>query len=475
VCSFSSTMQGTVSPMIDLDCSSWQQRYSASGIFTLRCRIPDRPGMLGELASAIGQAGAHIGQINIISLEPQYKIRDITVFLPDGVRVEDVLAAIKVLGAVQVVSVTDDILEIHRRGTIEVVSRVPIKSQTDLRMVYTPGVASVCEQVKRDPAVAWEMTGICDRVAIVTNGTAVLGLGDIGPLASLPVMEGKAALLAEFVGISGFPILIDTKNIDTFVRTVVRIASGFGAIQLEDVAAPACFEIEQKLSAQLNIPIFHDDQHGTATIVLASLINALHQAGKEPKNCSIIMLGAGAAGYAVSRMLLEFGIGDIVLYDSKGPIYRGRTENMNPYKQNLAEITNKENQKGTLAKGFVGKDIFIGLSRPNIVSKDMIASMAKDPIVFPMGNPIGEISKEQALQAGAAIAADGRDINNALAYPGIFRGALNARATEINLSMKLAAAKELASLAPQGNLLPDILDREVHKKVAQAVAAAWQS
>jgi malate dehydrogenase (oxaloacetate-decarboxylating) len=460
--------------MIDVNGSSWQQHYSASGIFTLRCRILDRPGMLGKLTTAIGNTGAHIGQVNLVCLEPQYKIRDITIFLPDKVHIEKVVDAINALDAMEIFSVTDDILEIHRRGTIEVVSRVPVNTQTDLRMVYTPGVASVCEEVKRDPATAWDMTGICDRIAIVTNGTAVLGLGDIGPLASLPVMEGKAALLAEFVGISGFPILIDTNDIDTFIQTVVRIASGFGAIQLEDVAAPACFEIEQKLSAQLDIPIFHDDQHGTATIVLASLINALRQTGKDPKRCSVIMLGAGAAGYAVSRMLLEFGIGDIVLYDSKGPIYRGRTESMNPYKQQLADITNKDNQKGSLAEGFIGKDIFIGLSRPNIVSKDMIASMAKDPIVFPLGNPVGEISKEQAYEVGAAIAADGRDINNALAYPGIFRGALDARATEINMNMKLTAAKKLANLAPEDSLLPDILDREVHKQVAKAVAAAWQ-
>jgi len=340
-------------------------------------------------------------------------------------------------------------------------------------MVYTPGVASVCREVQNSPDAAWELTGICDRVAIVTNGTAVLGLGDIGPVPSLPVMEGKASILAEFVDISAFPILIDTKDVDIFVDTVVRIAPGFGAIQLEDVAAPACFEIEEKLKAKLNIPVFHDDQHGTATIVLAALINALKKTHKKAKQCSVVMLGAGAAGIAVSQILLGFGIRDIVLYDSKGAIYRGRTENMNPYKKRLAEITNRKNQKGPLADGFVGKDIFIGVSRPNMVSKEMIASMAKDPIVLPLANPIGEISKEEAIQAGAAVAADGRDINNALAYPGIFRGALDAKAAEINLEMKLAAAKKIAELAPKNHLLPDILDKEVHKSIAQAVAEAW--
>ncbi|MHC4635604.1 MAG: NAD(P)-dependent malic enzyme, partial [Planctomycetota bacterium] len=254
---------------------------------------------------------------------------------------------------------------------------------------------------------------------------------------------------------------------------VLRIAPGFGAIQLEDVAAPECFEIEEKLKAKLNIPIFHDDQHGTATVVLAALINAFKQTNKKAEECSVVMLGAGAAGIAVSRIFLEFGIADIVVYDSTGPIYRGRGERMNPYKEKLAQVTNKKNEKGPLKEGFAGRDIFIGVSRPNMVSKEMIASMAKNPIVLPLSNPVGEISKEEAIEAGAAIAADGRDINNALAYPGIFRGALDTKASEINLKMQLAAAEKLAELAPAGRLLPDILDKSVHEKTADAVAAAW--
>ncbi|MCK4751969.1 MAG: NADP-dependent malic enzyme [Planctomycetes bacterium] len=348
-----------------------------------------------------------------------------------------------------------------------------IKSLTDLRLVYTPGVASVCKEIENDAAAAWEWTGICDRVAIVTNGTAVLGLGDIGTLASLPVMEGKASIFAEFANISAFPMLIDTKDVDKFVETVVLTAKCFGAIQLEDVAAPACFEIEEKLIEKLDIPVFHDDQHGTATVVLAALINALKQTGKKKEDCSVIMLGGGSAGIAISKMLLEFGIGDIVVYDSVGAIYRGREEKMNPYKKQIAEITNKKNEKGNVTEGFAGKEIFIGVSQPNIVSKDMVASMAKDPIVLPLSNPIGEISKEEAIEAGAAITADGRDINNALAYPGIFRGALDAKATEINLEMKIAAAERIAELAAEGMLLPDMLDREVHRKVAEAVAQTW--
>jgi malate dehydrogenase (oxaloacetate-decarboxylating) len=253
---------------------------------------------------------------------------------------------------------------------------------------------------------------------------------------------------------------------------VVRIAASFGAIQLEDVAAPACFEIEEKLRDRLDIPVFHDDQHGTATVVLAAVISALKQTGRKAQDCTAIVVGAGAAGTAVTKNLLGFGIGDVVVYDSVGPLYRGRTAGMNPYKEQLAQITNRRGFTGAMAEGFVGKDIFIGVSKPHMVSKDMIRSMAKDPIVFPLSNPIGEIDKEDALEAGAAIAADGRDINNALAYPGIFRGALDAKAPDITQRMELAAAEMLSKLAPAGRLLPDCLDRNVHRQVAEAVRAA---
>lgn len=462
--------------MFSLEDTSWVQHYALSGAFALRCTIPDNPDTFNIFTSAINQVAGHIGPVSSTGPESGPKVRDVTVYLSEKSQLDKLLTMTEPIEGLKVVGITDGvdrIIELHRRGSIEVVSRVPLKSQTDLRMLYTPGVASVCEGVKKNPAMAWEMTGICDRVAIVTNGTAVLGLGNIGLLPSLPVMEGKAAILAEFVGVSGFPVLIDTKDIDAFVEVVVLIASSFGAIQLEDVSAPACFQIEEKLRDKLKIPVFHDDQHGTATIVLAALMSALKQLGRTPEECSVLMLGAGAAGYAVSLMLHEFGIGDIVVYDSKGAIHLGRRENMNPYKQRLAKI-NKNNQSCCFAEAFAGKDIFIGLSRPNIVSKAMIGSMTKNPIVFPLSNPIGEISKEEAIQAGAAIAADGRDINNALAYPGIFRGALDARATEINMSMKLAAAEELANMALPNELLPDILDRAVHKQVAKTVAAAWQ-
>jgi malate dehydrogenase (oxaloacetate-decarboxylating) len=460
--------------MIELKGTSWQQRYSMKEVFTLQCRILDKPAVMAKLCDIIGKTGSFISDIKLTGAEDQYLLREVTIFSPDKEQIEKIAQQAESTGNIRILNIRNETLQTHNRGSIEVVSRMPIKSLTDLRMVYTPGVAEVCETIQKDNSKIWELTGICDRVAIVTNGTAVLGLGDIGVLGSLPVMEGKASIMAEFVNISAFPILIDSKDPDVFVETVVRIASGFGAIQMEDVAAPECFEIEEKLEKRLNIPVFHDDQHGTATIVLAALINALKLTSKQKENCSVLMLGAGAAGTAVSKILIGFGIGDIVVYDSFGPIYRGRTEKMNKYKQELAHITNKKNQKSSLADGFRDKDIFIGVSRPNMVTGQMIASMAKNPIVFPLSNPVGEISKEDAYQAGAAIAADGRDINNAQAYPGIFRGALDARATKITMAMKIAAAQRIAELSPQGQLLPDAIDRQIHRHIADAVAEAWR-
>ena len=460
--------------MIELKGTSWQQRYSMKEIFTLQCRILDKPGMLAKLCDIIGKTGSFISDIKLIGAEDQYLLRDITIFSPDKEQLEKIAKQAESTGNIRILNIRNETLQTHNRGSIEVISRMPIKSLTDLRMVYTPGVAEVCEAIQNDPVKVWELTGVCDRVAIVTNGTAVLGLGDIGVLGALPVMEGKASIMAEFVNISAFPILIDSKDPDVFVETVVRIASGFGAIQMEDVAAPECFEIEEKLEKKLSIPVFHDDQHGTAVIVLAALINALKLTGKRKENCSVLMLGAGAAGTAISKILLGFGIGDIVIYDSFGPIYSGRTEKMNKYKQELAHITNKKNQQSSLADGFRDKDIFIGVSRPNMITGQMIASMAKNAIVLPLSNPVGEISKEDAYKAGAAIAADGRDINNAQAYPGIFRGALDAKATKITMAMKIAAAQKIADLTPQGQLVPDVLDRQIHRQIADAVAKAWK-
>ena len=457
---------------MNLQNTSWQERYHASDICTLRCKVYDQPGMLGRLITAIGQTHAHVGTISTVGIQHQSKIRDIQVFCSGPDHLTELLGIIRNIEGIEVLNVRDEVLEIHRRGTIETKSRVPITNLTDLRMLYTPGVASVCKKIMTNPAIAWEFTGLCDRVAIVTNGTAVLGLGNIGTVASLPVMEGKAAIFAEFADISAVPVLIDSEDVEEIVQTVSRISSGFGAIQLEDIAAPACFEVEEKLRERLSIPVLHDDQHGTATVVLAALINALQRTGKTSNKCSAIILGAGAAGYAIAMVLHSFGISDVLVCDSRGPIYQGRTERMNRYKQKLAKLT-KSNHTITTPAGFKDRDIFVGVAQPDSVSKEMISSMAKDPIVLPLSNPVGEISVDDAVQAGAAIAADGRAINNALVYPGLFRGALDAKATDITMAMQLAAAKTLARLAPDDALLPDILDRDVHQNVANAVVQSY--
>jgi len=455
--------------------TSWQQRYHASEIFTLRCRIRDVSGMLGKAITAIGQTGAHLGTLKVVGLDSRHKVRDITVYCSDQSHLGAILDILNQIEGVSVLEVKDDILEMHRRGAIETISRVEIKDLSGLQMLYTPGVAAVCHKIEADPEMAWTLTGLCDRVAIVTNGTALLGLGNKGPVVSLPVMEGKAAIFSEFARISAFPILIDSEDPDAIVETVRRIACSFGAIQLEDIAAPACFAIEAQLREALNIPVLHDDQHGTATVTLAALINALQRTDRKPEECSALILGAGAAGFAIAQILDRFGIGDIVVYDSAGPLYRGRTEKMNPYKEQLTQFTNKNNQTGDLAEGFKDKTIFIGVARPHMVTREMVTSMAPDPIVFPLSNPAGEISVEEAREAGAAVTADGRAINNALAYPGLFRGALDARATDITFEMQLAAARTLASLAPDGSLLPNMLNRDVHRAVAEAVTLAWSA
>lgn len=454
--------------------SSWQERYHASQVYTIKCKLNDTPGMLGNVIEAIGQTKTNIGNITTVGVDGAAKLRDIQVYCSKKEQLADVVRAVKAVTGVEVLGVVDDVLEMHRRGAIEIKSRIPINTLTDLRMLYTPGVAFVCTKIVEDPASAWEYTGLCDRVAVVTNGTAVLGLGSIGVVPSLPVMEGKAAIFAEFANISAVPILVDSKDPDKVVETVCAIAHSFGAIQLEDISAPTCFEIEKKLQDRLDIPVMHDDQHGTATVLLAALMNALKKTRRNSKDCKVIMLGAGAAGVAITKILLKFGVKDIVVYDSFGAIYRGRTEKMNVHKQHLAEITNKDNEKGSLLEGFKGKDIFIGVAQPNSVTKEMISAMAKDSLVFPLSNPVGEITVKEALEAGAAIAADGRTINNALAYPGLFRGALNVRAKDITIDMQLAAAKTLAEIAPEGSLLPDILDKQTHNRVIKAVEQAYR-
>jgi malate dehydrogenase (oxaloacetate-decarboxylating) len=441
-------------------------------MFVLRLRVPADVDPKGSLVGAVREAGARITEIKLTDLENSSLVYDLTLLTTGDDQMAAVRKGVEAIAGVQVVAVIDCALESHRGGACEMRSRTPITSNTDMRIVYTPGVARICKAIQKNPALAKTYTNIPNKVAIATNGTAILGLGDIGCLAGLPVMEGKAAIFWEFTKISAEPVLIDTRDADEFINVLEKLAVGFGAIQVEDVAAPECFRITRELDRRLNIPVMHDDQHGTATIVLAGLFSALRKTGKRIGDLRVAISGAGAAGTAIADMLSTAGVADVVLCDSVGIIYRGRSQRMNPEKQALAERSNKDNLQGTLADAMKGRDLFIGVSQPRIVSQDMVRSMAKDPIVFALANPVSEITVPESLAAGAAVAADGRILNNALAYPGIFRGALDCGATAITQEMCLAAANALAARVPEGSFLPEMMDPATHQAVAEAVKNA---
>lgn len=371
----------------------------------------------------------------------------------------------------------------HRewQGKIEIISRASITNREELAVAYTPGVAQPCLEIEKDKSLSYELTRRGNLVAVITDGTAVLGLGDIGPEAAMPVMEGKCALFKEFADVDAFPICINSKDTDEIVRTIENIALSFGGINLEDISAPRCFEIEKRLKQSLDIPVFHDDQHGTAIVVGAALINSLKLAKKAIAEVKVVINGAGAAGIAIGKLLLSLGVGDLIMCDKDGILYRGATFLNDAHKQ-MAEITNKHNQKGLLADALSSADVFVGVSKPNLLTGDMIKSMGEKPIVFAMANPTPEIMPDEAKKAGAFIVGTGRSdfpnqINNVLAFPGIFKGALRVRAKEITEEMKLAAAFGIAEIIADDELnqeyiLPDPFDRRVAVKVAEAVARA---
>jgi len=441
-------------------------------MFVLRLAAPVSAAATGPLAAAMGRTGARIVEIKHAGIDGQDERIDLTLLVTGDEQFTAACQAAATVPGARLLGVTDCALESHRGGACQMVSRLPIASNTDLRVVYTPGVARVCKAIQKDPALARTYTNVANKVAIVTNGTAILGLGDIGPLAGLPVMEGKAAIFWEFVNISAEPVLIDTRDPDEFISIMEKLAVGFGAIQVEDVAAPECFRITRELDRRLPIPVMHDDQHGTATICLAGLFSALRKTGKKMNELTVAISGAGAAGTAIADMLYTAGVADVVLTDSVGVIYRGRTQRMNVEKQALAERTNRDNIQGILADAMKGRQVFIGVSQPNIVTREMVRSMAKDPIVFALANPVSEITVSDAYDAGAAVAADGRMMNNALAYPGIFRGALDCGTSTITVEMCLAAASALADIVPPGAFLPDMMDPRTHRTVTEAVKAA---
>ncbi|MCP1102269.1 malate dehydrogenase (oxaloacetate-decarboxylating) [Aequitasia blattaphilus] len=367
------------------------------------------------------------------------------------------------------------------KGKIEVVTNVPLETKDDLSIAYTPGVAEPCLAIEKDVNLSYDLTRRGNLVAVVTDGTAVLGLGDIGPEAGMPVMEGKCALFKAFADVDAFPLCIRSKNVDDIVNTVKLLAGSFGGVNLEDISAPRCFEIESRLKKECDIPIFHDDQHGTAVVTLSAMINALKLTGKDIHKIKVVTSGAGAAGIAIIKLLISMGLENVIMTDRTGAIYEGR-DNLNPEKEEMAKITNRKMEKGTLAEVIKGADVFIGVSAPGSVTKEMVASMASNPILFPMANPTPEIMPNLALEAGAAVVGTGRSdfpnqINNVLAFPGIFRGALDVRATDINDEMKIAAAKAIAGFVSDEELsreyiIPSALNKDVAKAVAQAVAQA---
>ncbi|HEV3229025.1 MAG TPA: NAD-dependent malic enzyme [Solirubrobacteraceae bacterium] len=456
---------------------------SAQYSLTIRVEFDDQPGVLGKVTTAIGDAGGVVGAVDLVEVDGHHELRDITVDCSDSEHWTEILAAIDGLPAARVVDTTDRTFLLHVGGKIEQQNKHPIRTRDDLSMAYTPGVARVCLAIRDDPNKAFQYTIKRNTVAVVSDGTAVLGLGDIGPEAAMPVMEGKAMLFKEFGVVDAFPICLDTKVPDEIVAAVRAIAPSFGGVNLEDISAPRCFEIEDRLKRDLEIPVFHDDQHGTAVVVLAALLNAAKLTGRELANMRVLVTGLGAAGIAVTRMLLEAGVRDLIGVDSRGAIHTERSDyldgTMHPVKRWYAEVTNRERRSGGPADVIEGADLFIGLSGAAVLPAEALARMNDDPMVFAMANPNPEVAPEEAAPY-VRIMATGRSdypnqINNVLAFPGIFRGALDVRARAIDEQMKLAAARAIADIVTDDELredyiIPSVFNRDVAPAVASAVA-----
>lgn len=452
--------------------------HSPGYSITVRLRYPDLPGSLGRITSVIGEAEGLIGAVDVVDSREACIIRDVTINTFDVEHRERILEALRSIPKVEVIHVSDRVFLMHLGGKLEVKSRIPIKNRDDLSMAYTPGVARVCRAIHEDPESAFALTIRRNTVAVVSDGSAVLGLGNIGPKAAMPVMEGKAILFKEFGGVDAFPICLDTQDTEEVIAAVRAIAPTFGGINLEDISAPRCVEIEQRLEEELEIPVFHDDQHGTAIVVLAALTNALTVVEKTPENVRVVINGAGAAGTAIARLLLGWGIQDIIICDRVGAIHADRAD-LTDLKRWIAENTNHHRRNQSLQDALVGADVFIGVSSSNVLKQADVQRMAKDPIVFALANPDPEITPEEAGSQVRVMATGRSDypnqINNVLCFPGLFRGLLDVRAYRVSDEMKVAAAEAIAKIITPNELhpeyiVPSVFDRRVATAVAEAVS-----
>jgi len=454
---------------------------SVSYSFTMRLYIENQPGMLAKVMNAIADQKGDPGAVDVVKVDGKYKVRDLTVSARDEIHSKEIVNAVKKIDGIKVRNVSDRVFLMHLGGKISIENKVPVNTRDALSMAYTPGVGRVCQAIAEDKEKAHTLTIKQNSVAVVSDGSAVLGLGNIGPEAAMPVMEGKAMLFKEFADVDAYPICLDTQDTEEIISAVKWIAPGFGGINLEDISAPRCFEIERRLKEMLDIPVFHDDQHGTAVVTHAATINALKVVGKKLEDVRVVIVGAGAAGVAIIRILLEAGVKEILCCDRKGIINRNRLSELDESKTWIAENTNSENLSGDVVMASTGADILIGVSGPGIIPREAVEKMAKDPIVFALANPVPEIMPEE-ISSIARIIATGRSdypnqINNVLAFPGLFRGALDARSSDINEEMKLAAAKAIADCiddvdVSEEYIIPSVFNKQVVRRVSKAVKEA---